>query len=65
MKILKHGNLKPQKFTCKECGCEFVLNYREYHKVDQYGKALWIYAVCPDCDADVFDHEPWEEQYEQ
>ena len=32
MKILKHGDLKPRKFTCTKCGCEFVADITEYNK---------------------------------
>ena len=57
MKILKHGDLKPRKFTCHECDCEFVANIKEYKIIDR-----WIYTYCPECDSKTFDSEPWEEQ---
>ena len=56
MKILKHGNLRPRKFTCRYCGCEFVANIKEYTMFDN-----WIYMNCPECDTKTFDSEPWEE----
>ncbi len=57
MKILKHGNLKPRKFTCGYCGCEFVANAKEYDVFESL-----ISMRCPDCDTKTFDSEPWEEQ---
>lgn len=59
MKILNHGNLKPRKFTCRYCGCEFVANAKEYNVFES-----WIYMYCPDCDTKTFDSELWEEQNE-
>ena len=56
MKIIKHGDLKPRKFICRYCGCEFVANAREYNTSEH-----WIFMYCPDCDTQVFDSEPWEE----
>lgn len=62
MKILKHGNLKPRKFICKDCGCEFVANISEYGWYTNSVTALWYYADCPECEARTMDSEPWEEQ---
>lgn len=61
MKILKHGNLKPRKFICQDCGCEFVANISEY---STYTGTAWCYSYCPECDARTFDSEVWEEQDE-
>lgn len=61
MKILKHGNLKPRKFICQDCGCEFVADISEY---SLYPGTAWYYSDCPDCDARIFDSKPWEEQNE-
>lgn len=62
MKILKHGDLKPRKFICKDCGCEFVANISEY---SLYHGTAWYYSDCPECEARTMDSEPWEEQNEQ
>lgn len=59
MKILKHGELKPRKFICKDCGCEFVANISEY---SLYPNTAWYYSDCPECDVRTFDSEPWEEE---
>ena len=59
MKILKHGNLMPRKFICRDCGCEFVANISEY---GLYPGSAWRYSACPECEARTFDSEPWEEQ---
>lgn len=62
MKILKHGNLKPRKFICKDCGCEFVANISEYSSYPNSATGFWLYSDCPECEARTFDSEPWEEQ---
>lgn len=62
MKILKHGDLKPRKFICADCGCEFVANISEYGSYANRVKPLWWYSDCPECEARTFDSEPWEEQ---
>lgn len=62
MKILKHGNLKPRKFTCWNCGCEFVANTTEYCITMASGIPLWRSADCPECGAETTDSEPWEEK---
>lgn len=46
MKILKHGDLKPRKFKCSNCGCEFVADKMEYTltHVEE------LYCICcPEC----------------
>jgi hypothetical protein len=45
MQILKHGELKERKFTCKICGCEFIAGISEcnIHLPNGYG------VKCPDC----------------
>ncbi len=62
MKILKHGNLKPLKFTCWHCGCEFVADMSEYRTTMANGINLWHNAYCPECDAETTDSKVWEEQ---
>lgn len=64
MKILKHGNLKQRKFTCAICGCEFVVDMREYQTVAANGIALWHLADCPECGNETSINEIWEEQNE-
>ena len=46
MKILKHGDLQPRKFTCTSCGCEFVADKSEYG-YEAYTHNYSVY--CPDC----------------
>ena len=50
MKILKHGDLQPRKFTCPECGCIFVANRTEY----EVRNSITYLTVCPDCNYDLF-----------
>lgn len=64
MKILKHGNLKPMKFVCDQCNCEFVANATEYRQYKYDGAVLWIYADCPECNTRINYGEPWEEENE-
>lgn len=46
MKILKHGDLKPRKFTCPKCGCELVANMMEYTRIHvEDGYCI----CCPEC----------------
>ena len=54
MKILKHGDLKPRKFTCKTCDCEFVANRDEYgsysiNRPDTLENIEVCRVYCPDC----------------
>lgn len=65
MKILKHGNLKPRKFVCDQCGCEFVANAKEYSQYTHDGVTLWTYSDCPECDARIHFSVPWEGENEQ
>jgi hypothetical protein len=62
VKILKHGNLKPRKFICKDCGCEFVANISEYSSYPNSATGFWLYSDCPECEARTFDSEQWEEE---
>jgi DNA-directed RNA polymerase subunit RPC12/RpoP len=62
MKILKHGNLKPRKFICKDCGCEFIADVTEYTQYACNRTVLWWYIDCPECGGRVNDSVPWEEQ---
>ena len=55
MKILKHGEMYPRKFTCTRCHCEFVADQSEYgtHRNEHpYGGTLY-YVTCPDCYHDM------------
>lgn len=48
MEILKHGDMKPRRFKCNNCNCEFVADMSEYEEV--YHNCDKYYAVhCPDC----------------
>ena len=53
MKILKHGDLQPRKFTCTKCGCEFVADMTEYGKCSDihpvYGPYTAYHIYCPEC----------------
>lgn len=53
MKILKHGDLQPRKFTCTKCGCEFVADMTEYNKTT-YTYCIGNYEefeiYCPICE---------------
>lgn len=61
MKILKHGNRRPRKFTCPNCDCEFVANTTEYWVTECNGVVLWYHADCPECSCESTTSEPWEE----
>lgn len=64
MNILKQGDPKPLKFICKYCGCEFVAEVREYNTYTNNGVVSYCYTYCPNCDTEIVDSEPWEEQNE-
>ena len=55
MKILKHGDMKPRKFRCTNCHCEFVADQSEYGTCRYaYGTSPIRYLVaCPDCNYDL------------
>ena len=55
MKILKHGDMKPRKFRCTNCHCEFVADQSEYGTCRYaYGSSPIKYLVtCPDCNYDM------------
>ena len=55
MKILKHGDLKPRKFTCANCHCEFVADQSEYGtcKYSQGYSPIRFIVTCPDCHYDL------------
>ena len=60
MKILKHGDLKPRKFICKTCGCEFVAEMGEYEidrDIFQPNKEVTYDIACPDCAKIIFAKE--------
>lgn len=63
MEILKSGNLKPRKFTCINCGCEFVANIKEYWRIDTFGVVDYE-CSCPECTYSPRTSEPWEEEDE-
>lgn len=47
MKILKNGDLQPRKFTCTNCGCEFVADMMEY----TLAHVEELYCICcPECE---------------
>lgn len=59
MKILKHGDLKLRKFTCDDCGCEFVADKTEYEIYEfQAPKNLitTYMVICPDCSLPISVH---------
>lgn len=64
MKIIKHGNMKPRKFTCLNCGCEFVANTTEYWTVECDDSILFWKSDCPECGDRTNKSEPWEEKDE-
>ena len=49
MKILKHGDLKPRKFTCSKCGCEFVADMTEYNEATYTDSWVEFEICCPMC----------------
>lgn len=55
MKILKHGDKMPRKFTCKFCGCVFVADRSEYTVAASLDN---FYTTCPDCNAKFDMHAP-------
>lgn len=61
MIILKNGSLKPRKFFCLVCGCEFVAEHGEYTTQTVNDVILWYSASCPYCDSSTVTSEPWEE----
>lgn len=61
MKILKHGNRKPRKFTCPNCGCEFVADTTEYWVMECNGIVVFYKADCPECLGTSETSESWEE----
>ena len=62
MKILKYGSLKPRKFICMNCGCEFVADTTEYSMTAAQGIVLWYRTECPECGNWTEKSEPWEEK---
>lgn len=54
MKILKHGDLKPRKFICSVCGCEFVANRNEYGIDKTYAILPRYIVTCPCCKQRMF-----------
>lgn len=53
MRILKHGDLKPRKFICPNCGCVFVADRTEYQK-NSGGGVIKCGTTCPDCEYYLF-----------
>lgn len=64
MKILKYGNLRPRKFICWHCDCEFVADTTEYSTTMSNGVIIWHHAYCPECGAETTESEAWEENNE-
>ena len=64
MRILKHGDLRPRKFECDVCGCEFVAETDEYTTTKASGITLCYYIYCPECNSYVDKSEPLEEKDE-
>lgn len=62
MKIIKHGKLKPRKFICWCCECEFVEDVSEYSATIVDRSVLWYSSLCPECGSGTTNSEPWEEQ---
>lgn len=61
MRILKHGDLKPRKFVCRFCGCEFVAEIGEYKITNPAENYFWYSVYCPECDSYIDNSEHWEE----
>jgi hypothetical protein len=61
MKIIKHGNRRFRKFTCPNCGCEFVVDTTEYRVIECNGITMWYTTECPECCYDTTSSEPWDE----
>jgi len=61
MKILKHGSLKPRKFTCFNCGCEFVADTTEYWTARFEDSVMFWKSDCPECGDRTEKSESWEE----
>ena len=55
MKILKHGDLQPRKFTCTQCKCVFVADKSEYGiGRDRHPYSFIQYLIaCPECHYDL------------
>jgi ribosomal protein S27AE len=54
--------MKPRKFTCLNCGCEFVADTTEYWTVECNGSVLFWKSDCPECGDRTSKSEPWEEK---
>lgn len=48
MKILKHGEKKTVKFVCKNCGCEFIAQTKEFD-VQKFNSSTAYSCHCPEC----------------
>lgn len=53
VKVLKHGEPKHHIFTCRNCGCEFEAEEKEWNEVydlddDAEANPIWL-IECPDC----------------
>lgn len=62
MKILKHGDLKQRKFTCKVCDCEFIASACEYYAITTGDFIIGYDAYCPECNNNTNISEIWEEK---
>lgn len=60
MRVIKHGDMKPRKFTCLNCGCEFIANTTEYCAIQVDGKIMFWTCECPECSVITSKSELWE-----
>jgi len=51
MRIIKHGTV--YEFDCENCGCKFVLTYKELAE-DQQTTCPTVTYTCPDCGSNVY-----------
>lgn len=65
MEIIKHGKKKPRKFTCFNCGCEFVADTTEYWTARFENSVMFWKSDCPECGDRTEKSEPCEETDEQ
>lgn len=62
MTVLKDGDLdrakqsvlKPRRFECEQCGCEFEANKDEYKEAFQYNETSY-FCKCPCCGTTVYE----------
>ncbi len=62
MTVLKDGDpdrakqsvLKPRRFECEQCGCEFEANKDEYKVASQYNEISY-FCKCPCCGTTAYE----------